>query len=139
MKYVLIGIVAVAVVVWLTLRRRRNASAVPALPDAEKSGETDDGSRQYHSVSITPGLHQCAAVKDLAGVRIVSAEAPPLPLPDCDIDECSCRYQHHDDRRVAGDRRSPFTGGGAWQLIGDPDKDQRSGRDRREDDNADPN
>jgi hypothetical protein len=137
MKYVLIGMAAVAVVVWLALRRRRGASAVTALPAAETDAAADEGSRQYHSVSIKAGLHQCAAVRKLDGIRIISTEAPSLPLPDCDSVECSCRYEHHDDRRVAGDRRSPFTGGGAWQLIGDPDKDQRSGHDRREDDHDD--
>ena len=137
MTYLIIGILAAAVVAFLVLRRRHRAAAPPTSVGEEADAVTDEDSRKYHSVSIKAGLHKCSAVQELEGVRIMSAEAPRLPLPDCDVDDCSCRYVHHDERRVAGDRRSPFSAGGAWQRIGDPDKDKRSGHDRRQDDNDD--
>jgi hypothetical protein len=132
MSYALIGIVAAAVVAWLVLRRRHGSAAPAASAGEESEGVAAAESTEFHAVSIKPGFHRCNSVKKLDGVRIMSADAPPLPLPDCDIEECSCRYVHHEDRRVDGDRRIPFPVGGAWQRIGDPDKDQRTGNDRRQ-------
>ena len=84
----------------------------------------------YHAVSIKAGPRCCQAAKALSGVRFLSAEAPRLPLPQCEASTCECRYLHHEDRRSA-DRRAadggpirsgpPFSG---------PDR-RRSKRDRR--------
>ena len=52
----------------------------------------------YHAVSIAPGGRHCRACLRVEGVRFLSGEAPPLPLPACDI-ACGCVYQHHADRR----------------------------------------
>lgn len=53
----------------------------------------------YHSVSVLPGQKACSAAKACAKTRFLSAEAPPVPLRNCDAAECSCRYQHFADRR----------------------------------------
>ena len=58
----------------------------------------------YHAVSVVPGLFGCAESKKVEGVRFLSKEAPSLPFKGCDSDQCTCRYQHHADRRQ-GDRR----------------------------------
>jgi len=54
----------------------------------------------YHAVAIMPGHRCCAAAQDLRGQRFLSREAPPLPLKECDRADCSCRYEHFDDRRA---------------------------------------
>ena len=61
---------------------------------------------RYHAVSVVCGQNACTAAKELRGVRALSAEAPRLPLANCDQpDACRCTYRHHDDRR-AGPRRA---------------------------------
>jgi hypothetical protein len=59
-------------------------------------------SNPWHSVSIAPGPKHCEAVTKLLGTRYLSSKAPMLPLKDCTQAECSCRYRHHDDRRLDG-------------------------------------
>ena len=59
----------------------------------------------YHAVSIKAGP-SCLRTKLQYGERrFLSAEAPPLPLPTCDVTACRCQYVHHDDRRAEPDRR----------------------------------
>lgn len=58
----------------------------------------------YHAVSIMPGHRCCAAAQDLRGQRFLSREAPALPLKECDRADCSCRYEHFDDRRAKARR-----------------------------------
>ncbi len=59
----------------------------------------------YHAVSIKAGPN-CYQTKLKHGDRrFLSAEAPPLPLPTCDVTACKCLYVHHDDRRAETDRR----------------------------------
>jgi hypothetical protein len=61
---------------------------------------------KYHSVSIIPGPKVCAQVQSLRGVRLLSLEAPRLPLVGCNCPaDCTCKFQHHSDRR-AGPRRA---------------------------------
>jgi len=61
---------------------------------------------RFHAISIVAGPDACAQVKALTGVRLLSAEAPRLPVVGCtNPGGCHCRFQHHDDRR-AGPRRS---------------------------------
>lgn len=61
---------------------------------------------RYHSVSIQSAGYSCPAAEALRGIRLLSADAPRLPLPDCtEPDRCPCTYKHFDDRRV-GPRRA---------------------------------
>jgi hypothetical protein len=74
---------------------------------------------RYHCVSVVAGIDACAAARALAGARLLSAEAPRLPLAGCTMpDACRCTYVHHDDRR-AGPRRASERGGLAdpWSLT----------------------
>jgi hypothetical protein len=59
-------------------------------------------SNPWHSVSILPGPRRCEAVTKMLGQRYLSTKAPLLPLKDCTEPNCSCRYKHHDDRRLDG-------------------------------------
>jgi hypothetical protein len=87
-------------------------------------------------VSIRSGRRKCDAVKALQGQRILSSEAPQLPLPDCDIVDCECRYLHYRDRRVGKDRRSPFGTGSVSPITGAHEQERRSGDERRDDDDV---
>jgi len=54
----------------------------------------------YHAVAIRCGKNACQAAQDKRGERHLSAEAPLLPLDQCDrSDQCNCRYWHYNDRR----------------------------------------
>ena len=86
---------------------------------------------RYHAVSVLSGPNACAAAKQLKNVRALSAEAPRLPLADCDRPgACRCTYRHHDDRR-AGPRRAKELGQLAdpWAMT-----DRRRSIGRRETD-----
>lgn len=65
----------------------------------------------YHAVGIAPGSSCCNAIIDLKDRRFLSAAAPKIPLPSCDVASCRCRYVHFKDRRDGDVRR---------QLIGNP-------------------
>ena len=61
---------------------------------------------RFHCVSIVAGSRGCAAAKSLKDMRLLSAEAPRLPLATCEHpDGCKCIYRHFDDRR-RGPRRA---------------------------------
>ncbi len=84
----------------------------------------------YRGVAIQPGQEACPAVRNLAGRRFLARAAPPLPLDNCAVASCRCRYDHFADRREDDERRhsnallrglTPHTG----------NTDHRSGRDRR--------
>jgi hypothetical protein len=65
---------------------------------------------RYHCVEIIAGPGGCKAAVDLKEQRLLSADAPRLPLATCETPaQCECRYKHHDDRR-AGPRRSEEQG-----------------------------
>lgn len=86
---------------------------------------------RYHAVSVVSGPGACAAAKQLKNVRVLSAEAPRLPLATCDHPgACKCTYRHHDDRR-AGPRRARELGhlAGPWAMT-----DRRRSIGRRETD-----
>jgi hypothetical protein len=77
------------------------------------------------------GPNACAAARQLKNVRALSAEAPRLPLANCDCPgTCRCTYRHHDDRR-AGPRRARDRGKLAdpWAMT-----DRRRSIGRRETD-----
>jgi hypothetical protein len=61
--------------------------------------------KPWHAVMIAPGPRACQAARGLREHRFLSREAPPLPLKECDSAECTCRYEHFDDRRK-GPRRA---------------------------------
>ena len=86
---------------------------------------------RYHAVSVVCGADACAAAKQLKNVRVLSAEAPRLPLSACDCPAtCACTYRHYDDRR-AGPRRARERGqlAGPWAMT-----DRRRSTGRRETD-----
>ena len=53
----------------------------------------------YRACAIIPGQAACEAVEQLREKRILLADVPLVPLPDCDRLKCDCRYRHFEDRR----------------------------------------
>jgi hypothetical protein len=86
----------------------------------------------YHAVSIHYESNACAAARRADRRRFLAAAAPGLPLPECDIRDCRCRFVHHADRRSGRDRRSPFAGAGAVDESAAYGYEKRSGQDRRQ-------
>jgi hypothetical protein len=89
---------------------------------------------RFHAVAVMAGPNACATAARLKGVRLLSAEAPKLPMADCDRqDQCNCRFRHYDDRRAGPRRRVESTGAGAaWTQA-----ERRAKRGRRESDFVD--
>jgi hypothetical protein len=75
---------------------------------------------KFHAVSIVPGKQCCAQVQAVQGVRLLSAEAPRVPLVGCTMPgQCQCRYQHHEDRRGSPRRTEHRSSKSAqWELTG---------------------
>ena len=62
---------------------------------------------RFHAVEIRCAKDACRAAKDTRGERYLSAEAPLLPLDQCDRrDRCRCGYKHYEDRRTGSRRRA---------------------------------
>ena len=89
----------------------------------------------FHAVEIRCSKNACQAAHDTHGERYVSAEAPRLPLVQCDRpDRCQCRYQHYEDRRGASRRDSESDS----RTHSDVERiEQRKAKGRRADDVAD--
>ena len=83
----------------------RRAKAIFGRSEPELAPVARKKTSPYHAVTIAPGPRACEAAKALRGKRFLSREAPDLPLRDCSCSSCTCRYEHHDDRRN-GQRRA---------------------------------
>ena len=60
----------------------------------------------WHAVSVVATPKSCISARALGSQRFLSAQAPPVPLPDCSHPEsCPCAYKHHADRRSSSPRR----------------------------------
>jgi len=77
-------------------------------------------------VTVNAGTASCPAALALKDVRILSEEAPRLPLAECTMpDDCHCTYRHHDDRRASprrsrdrNERSEPWPGGERRRSVG---------------------
>ena len=94
------------------LRSRRESAPRPV----RQQGRAPDS--PYHAVSVTAGHPSCEAAKQLATLRFLTGQAPSLPLPECNVRPCECRYSHYTDRRTGLDRRVKI-GGSPPEGIGD--------------------
>lgn len=86
-------ITGIIVIAMLRVRSRR-----------KKPATSMDAKKPFQSVSVKWGPKACGAVRKLDGQRFIGSESPGFPLPDCDAEQCKCRYEFHSDRRD-GDRR----------------------------------
>lgn len=106
-------------------------TAVQEPPAAPASGDKKPGNT-YHAVSILTGPDCCYEARALRGLRFLSREAPQLPLKACGRKDCTCRYEHHQDRRGAFRRvRDMGVAVDGWQEV---EKRNTRKRGRRETD-----
>lgn len=125
------GLLILALVLFFVRRKTQAPDKRPAAKKPATAGATE----AFHAVSIKYASSACSAAKSLEGKRFLSTAAPRIPLPDCDVLECKCRFVHHKDRRQSEDRRNPYVpsmGGGTGQHR----QEQRQQPDRRK--NSDP-
>lgn len=124
-------LLALLAAIWWLLRTRKETSG-----DAPNSAvaQPKSSDSQFHAVSIKTSGQACKAAQEMSGRRFLATAAPRLPLPECDVLECNCRFAHHDDRRSNKDRRSPFKPGGVAGSTGSFSSEQRDGTDRRKSD-----
>jgi hypothetical protein len=88
----------------------------------------------FQAASIVPGENACEAATYAKGKRQLTEEMTRLPLEACDrIQECTCTFQQHSDRRDGGDRRNEFGALSTSGTIGSDFTNQRSGLERRQD------
>jgi hypothetical protein len=117
-----------------TIKKARRFAPLPKsksgakAPAAERSLPVAKNS--YAAVAIRPGLIACDAVGRYRRRRMLEGDAPSLPVPGCDQDECRCRFVKYDDRRSGDDRRTPFGDTAIMRITGGKDKERR-GTDRR--------
>jgi len=119
--------------VWLILRLRKGARDESPRPSTSTGATTS----AHHAVSINFSSNACKAAREMAGRRFLAAAAPKLPLADCNVLECNCRFLHHKDRRSGKDRRSPFAPSGFGGGTGQFEQELRKGKDRRSEDDED--
>ena len=130
MTILIVSLVVIALL-YFYVRGRQTASAnsTPAARPATAKKLSDTSA--FHAGSIKFTSRSCEAAKSMEGKRFLSSAAPRLPLPDCDVAECRCKFIHHKDRRSSEDRRNPFQGPLATSATGVHRVEQRSGKDRR--------
>jgi hypothetical protein len=131
MEQTLLGIAVVLLLVWLFLRHRGKKT------EPTETAVEDTARSAYHAVSIKYDRNACEAAQKMSGRRFLSSAAPRLPLPECDVLECNCRFAHHTDRRSSKDRRSPFAAAGFGGGTGTYEKERRERSDRRKDTDLD--
>lgn len=84
----------------------------------------------WHAVSVVGGLGACPSAIALQGKRVLSDDAPRLPLPNCPWSwKCKCTYRHYSDRRATA-RRASDRGLASRGVI----RERRELRGRRADD-----
>ena len=122
MIFALIGalVVATGAAYWLVLRHRA-ATQDPAPRKARPAGG------RFSAVEIRVRSNACQAARALEGQRLLSKEAPALPLPDCTAAPCSCKFTKWSDRRSEG-RRLEHGGLSASIFLAN---NRRTRRDRR--------
>jgi hypothetical protein len=86
---------------------------------------------KYQCVEVLAPAGGCEAARSLKRIRLLSAEAPRLPLATCDRPStCNCTYRHFNDRRQ-GPRRDDEH---ATLPAGHKGPERRTWRGRRDSD-----
>lgn len=83
--------------------------SIGGAPESTGHGHARQSAEPYHAVSIKPGEECCEAARQFGQKRFLAARAPRLPLPECAVAACECRYSHYSDRRSGNDRRAVYS------------------------------
>jgi len=122
----LMALVAVGLLAFAIIRKKTD--------EDETQAETEHGRAHrpsFHAVEVRAAGKACASSRALKGKRFLSTEAPPIPLPTCTQEVCSCVYVHFDDRRMV-QRRDVYLHG-AYDL-GERKQERRAQNGRRQSD-----
>jgi hypothetical protein len=92
------------------------------------TGKTDNSSTQWRAVKVSPGLICCDAVSEVSEQVFLSRLAPSLPLDECSVGDCRCKYIHLEDRRSGGDRRAALGELEAYLPFNQEDRRSSTGR-----------
>lgn len=111
---------------WLVKRLLGGEQKLPQ-PRPQFKAPARPAAEPYHAVSIKPGQQCCEAARQFGNHRFLSTKAPRLPLPGCDLAQCTCRYSHFADRRSGHDRREVYDFNRQLQLAF-PNRRRRGGR-----------
>jgi len=88
--------------------------------------------KHYYGVSVRPGVNCCDAIKAIARNRYLQGQAPRLPLPACDREDCRCIMHPENDRRTNIDRRADaFSAYGEYRDAWHPRR-RSEGQERRQ-------
>jgi hypothetical protein len=84
---------------------------------------------RWNAVSVVTSASGCEAARAMKGQRFLSADAPRLPLPQCQSPmTCQCVYRKYADRRAGPRRESEKTG---LQRASSSGQERRKKRGRR--------
>jgi hypothetical protein len=129
-------VIVVLVIVYVVARRSGSSKAAhtskKVRPEARRSGSAKSDT-SFHAVSLRFPSSACEAAKAMRDERFLSNAAPRLPLPDCDVQTCKCRFVHHKDRRAGDDRRDTYGQGFGGGSTGEHEEEQRKSGERRDD------
>lgn len=132
MSWVTAALVGFLIVLVFVSRRPKTAKSVKSVRPIERRRIPTKADTTYHAVSIRFVQSACDAAKALDGQRILSSDAPRIPLPDCDSQTCKCKFVHYKDRRTGDDRRDPYGQGLGGGNTGQFEEEQRKSTERRD-------
>jgi hypothetical protein len=69
------------------------------LPGSGSGLDVEPPLESYDAVAICCETGACPEAKSLRGKRLLSDEAPDLPLDTCSSSNCACQYLPYGDRR----------------------------------------
>jgi hypothetical protein len=104
---------------------QRTARQSGAIEHRDKDSLKTPG-RSFEAVAIRANDRACKEARQLANNRMLTAEAPRLPLASCNV-RCSCTYKSYPDRRDEPRRRADVGISGSFYVGAE----RRRGRDRR--------
>lgn len=103
-----LGILFVIAASLLVLVIYRTSSDVKrTMPRTSKSPAALHAGNPWRATSIVHGKHACDAVKAIANKRFLDIETiiPALPLSNCNVSACTCKYAYYEDRRTQTEDR----------------------------------
>ena len=124
-------VIAVAVIAFYLLLAKLLSRRPPGVRSARSAPE--EGERvhtRWRAVRVAPGLICCDAVSKLDGQVFLSRLSPRLPLDECDVADCRCKYVHLEDRRSGGDRRAALGELDAYLPFNQDERRRSAGRRR---------
>lgn len=125
-----IGIILAAILIVLLVLSKRSKATTEKRPTVTSVADTTTTSK-FHAVSIQVPNSACDAAKSIEGKRFLSSAAPRIPLAECDVPACKCRFIHHADRRSGVDRRGQVPQNALAHTGGYSGRERRYRGDRR--------